>query len=91
MITNAVIAKSLETAFVLLATLMLAAPASQAQLLLSEPEKLHVTPTGEKAKKEKGNSEFVNDTPCMTWIVESVPLKGIILCVHGLGLHIGCY
>lgn len=91
MITNAVIAKSLETAFVLLATLMLAAPASQAQLLLSEPEKLHVTPTGEKAKKEKGNSEFVNDTPCMTWIDESVPLKGIILCVHGLGLHKGCY
>lgn len=71
---------------------LLAASDADAQLLLSAPEKLlHGAAPGEKPKKEKGNSAFVNDTPCMTWIEESVPLKGIILCVHGLGLHKGCY
>lgn len=75
-----------------LAALSLAVPAVQAQLLMGDDtEKLHDTTPGAKPKYEKGNSEFVNDTPCMTWIDESVPLKGVILCVHGLGLHKGCY
>lgn len=75
-----------------IAALAVAVPAVQAQLLMGgEPEKLHETAPGSKPKYEKGNSEYVNDTPCMTWIDESAPLKGVILCVHGLGLHKGCY
>jgi acylglycerol lipase len=30
-------------------------------------------------------------TPMISWIDESVPVKGYLLCVHGLGLHKGTY
>lgn len=30
-------------------------------------------------------------TPTICWVDESVPIKGYLLCVHGLGLHKGTY
>lgn len=30
-------------------------------------------------------------TPCMIWLAPEGPQKGILVCVHGLGLHKGCY
>jgi acylglycerol lipase len=30
-------------------------------------------------------------TPTMCWVDEGVPIKGYLLCVHGLGLHKGTY
>jgi acylglycerol lipase len=30
-------------------------------------------------------------TPTISWVDESVPIKGYLLCVHGLGLHKGTY
>jgi acylglycerol lipase len=37
------------------------------------------------AKEEPGA------VPCMIWMDPAGPKKGILLCVHGLGLHKGCY
>jgi acylglycerol lipase len=30
-------------------------------------------------------------TPCMIWMEEGGPKKGVLVAVHGLGLHKGCY
>lgn len=30
-------------------------------------------------------------TPCMIWLDDKVALKGVLVCVHGLGLHKGSY
>ena len=30
-------------------------------------------------------------TPCMIWMEPDGPKKGVIVAVHGLGLHKGCY
>lgn len=37
------------------------------------------------AKEEPGA------VPCQIWMAPEGPKKGILLCVHGLGLHKGCY
>ncbi len=43
-----------------------------------------------KSKRKKG-SVIRGNAPCLAWIDRSMPIKGVILCVHGLGLHNGTY
>jgi alpha-beta hydrolase superfamily lysophospholipase len=55
----------------------------RAQLMQLDKEELPEAP----AKHDKEATV----TPCITWIDQDVPVKGYVLCVHGLGLHKGTY
>ena len=42
-------------------------------------------------KRQEKDAPPVAATPCLTWIDPLAKLKGVLLCVHGLGLHKGTY
>lgn len=42
-------------------------------------------------KPEHGKTAEADITPCMTWLDDKAPLKAVLVCVHGLGLHKGSY
>ncbi len=52
-----------------------------AQLMQVDPQEMKL-PEGSKQP---------GATPCMVWMEPEGPTKGILVCVHGLGLHKGCY
>lgn len=62
------------------------APASQAQEEAAQkPATISEKKESSRRRKLRGNA------PCLTWIEPGVPLKAVLLCVHGLGLHNGTY
>ena len=64
--------------------LILSAPASAQLMQLDKDDEL--MPSDSKQKEKQATV-----TPCITWIDDTVPVKGYLLCVHGLGLHKGTY
>lgn len=44
-------------------------------------------------KNKKGHERRVvrGNAPCLAWVSPDLPVKAVILCVHGLGLHNGSY
>ena len=74
----------------LLATLMLPASAFAAsseniicQLMQAEPELPEAV--------VQNTSATLPATPIIAWVEDNQPLKGLLVCVHGLGLHKGTY
>ncbi len=41
--------------------------------------------------QQKSRSKARGDAPCLSWVQPLRPVKAVILCVHGLGLHSGSY
>lgn len=66
---------------VALALAMSGGATARAQLLEVEPPQIQL-PADEKAP---------GATPCMMWMPASGLPKGVLVAVHGLGLHKGCY
>lgn len=67
-------------------SLMCMAPV-HAQLMQLDPEPMVIAPPAE----QKHHHKTADITPMISWIDASVPAKGYLLCVHGLGLHKGTY
>ncbi|HEY9785515.1 MAG TPA: alpha/beta fold hydrolase [Candidatus Obscuribacterales bacterium] len=44
-----------------------------------------------KRSDSKAKRKFKGTPPCMTWIDPEIPVKAVLVCVHGLGLHNGTY
>lgn len=40
---------------------------------------------------EGATQKFRGNAPCLTWIDPDVPLRAVVLCIHGLGLHNDAY
>lgn len=57
------------------------------QLMEAEPALLENV---EPADSSKAPPE-ASPTPVIAWIDEKAPIKGLLVCVHGLGLHKGTY
>jgi alpha-beta hydrolase superfamily lysophospholipase len=68
----------------LLAVACIAVLPAGAQLMQLEKESLPEEPV-------KHGEKHATVTPCISWIDETAPVKGYLLCVHGLGLHKGTY
>ncbi len=43
------------------------------------------------AKNKKGKPIKRGNAPCLSWVDSEEPIKAVLLCVHGLGLHNGTY
>lgn len=42
-------------------------------------------------EKQKENEKARPDAPCISWVKFGVPVKAVLLCVHGLGLNSSSY
>lgn len=42
-------------------------------------------------KRKPQTSRVRGDAPCLSWVQPMRPVRAVILCVHGLGLHSGSY
>src|SRR5215471_6118550 len=50
-------------------------------------DSLDELPSIEKVKTASGIPAGLDVTPIISWIDDKVPLKAVLVCVHGLGLH----
>jgi alpha-beta hydrolase superfamily lysophospholipase len=55
-------------------------------------EKAHTKSKSESHDKHHGKRKIRRgNAPCLSWIDYDQPVKAVLLCVHGLGLHNGTY
>ena len=57
----------------------------------SEPGLKHKAPDNSTKSKGKGRPVRRGTPPCLSWVDSEQPVRAVLLCVHGLGLHNGTY
>src|SRR5262249_26344204 len=67
---------------------MAVAPQLVAQLMQVDKEEFAAPVSGNNKRQIAAAAEY---TLFASWVQPNLPLKGVMLCVHGLGLHKGTY
>ncbi len=57
----------------------------------TESDKRESDKEEKKHKNKSSKSKVRGDAPCMSWAKFGVPVRAVLLCVHGLGLNGNCF